>query len=320
MDPTSTGVLPTTMTAARLHRRGGPEMMAVESSAMPEIRPADVLVEVRAAGITPSELGWEPTWTKPDGSDRTPIVPSHEVAGTVVLAGAEVDELAVGARAFGLTDFFRDGAAAEYVAVRAADLAAWPQGLDAEEAAALPLSGLTAWQALFDHGHLLAGQSVLVHGAAGGVGTFVVQLAHHERAHVTAVVSTRDIEYVRSLGADEVIERQSVAFERVVSPVDLIVDTVGGDVLERSWSVLAPDGRLVSIAPSSRDIAARDPRGRFFVVTPDRGELDELAALVERGELQVIVERTFALSRAREAYEFAQREHPRGKVVLKVRA
>ena len=158
-----------------------------------------------------------------------------------------------------------------------------------------------------------------MHGAAGGVGTFAVQLAHHQGAHVTAVVSTRDVEYVRDLGADEVIDRQASAFERVLSEVDLIVDTVGGDVLERSWSVLAPNGRLVSVAPSSRELAARDPRGHFFVVTPDRGELEQLATLVERGGLRVIVERTFALSRAREAYEFAQREHPRGKVVLRVR-
>ena len=243
--------------------------MAVESAALPGVGLGDVLVEVRAAGITPSELGWEPTWTNADGSERTPTIPSHEVTGTVVLAGAEVDELRVGARVFGLTDFFRDGGAAEYVAVRAADVATCPPGLGAEAAAALPLSGLTAWQALFDHGHLLADQRVLVHGAAGGVSTFVVQLAHHTRAHVTAVVSTRDIEYVRDLGADMVIDRQTSAFDRVLAEVDLIVDTVGGDVLERSWSVLAPNGRLVSVVPSSREIAARDPRGHFFGIPSD---------------------------------------------------
>ncbi len=126
MDATPTTARPTTMIAARLHRRGGPEVMTVESGTLPEVGPADVLVEVHASGITPSELGWEPTWTNPDGSERIPVIPSHEVAGTIVIAGPAVDELTVGSRVFGMIDFYRDGAAAEYVAVRAADLAVWP--------------------------------------------------------------------------------------------------------------------------------------------------------------------------------------------------
>lgn len=309
---------PTTMRAARLGARGGPEAIVIERIPVPSLRDGDVLVGVRAAAITPSELGWLPTWTNPDGSERAPTIPSHELAGVVVAAGAAVRDLWAGMPVFGLADFYRDGAAAEHIAVHAADLADWPQSLDSVTAAALPLSGLTAWQALFDHGHLLAGQRVLVHGAAGGVGTFAVQLAHHEGAHVTAVASARDGDFVRDLGADVVLDRQAPAFDAPARSMDLIIDTVGGDVLVRSWPLLAVDGRIVSIAPSSRSIADEDPRGHFFVVTPDRGVLSELARLVERGELRVIVERTFPLDETRQAYKFAQREHPRGKVVLRI--
>jgi NADPH:quinone reductase-like Zn-dependent oxidoreductase len=293
--------------------------MVVETIPAPVAGPGDALVAVHAAAITPSELGWEPTWTHPDGSARVPVIPSHEMAGVVVALGADVAEPRVGTRVFGLTDFYRDGAAADLVAVRAADLAEMPARLDAVEVAALPLSGLTAWQALFDHGHLLAGQRVLVHGASGGVGSFAVQLAHHAGAHVSAVASGGDAAMVRDLGAEIVIERAPGPFPVEPGSFDLVLDTVGGDVLDRSWPVLAGDGRLVSIAPSSGDIAARDPRGHFFVVSPDRGELAELVRLLGRGDLRVVIERTFPLDQAREAYEFGQREHPRGKVVLRVR-
>ncbi len=315
----SAPALPTTMRAARLHARGGPARIVVESAAVPSLRSRDALVEVHAAGITPSELGWGPTWVREDGSDRTPIIPSHEVAGVVVAVGRDADESLVGERVFGLIDFFRDGAAAEYTTVKASDLALWPTTVDPATAAALPLSGLTAWQALLDHGSLAAGQRVLVLGAAGGVGSFTVQLARWRKAHVTALGSARDVEFLRELGSDEVIDRDAASFDEIVSDIDLVVDTVGGETLERAWVVLAPRGRIVSIAPSSREIAKRDPRGRFFIVTPDRRELAQLSQLVEKGELRAVIERTFTLDQTREAYEFGRDEHPRGKVVLRVR-
>jgi NADPH:quinone reductase-like Zn-dependent oxidoreductase len=307
------------MLAARLSRRGGPEQIVLERVGLPYRRPSDALVAVRAAAITPSELEWVPTWTREDGTERSPIIPSHEVMGTIEAVDPGFAGPPLGARVFGLTDFYRDGGAAEFVAVRADDLAEWPASLDPVLAAALPLSGLTAWQALFDHGHLVAGERVLIHGAAGGVGSFAVQLAHLQGAHVIAVTSGRDLEFARNLGADIVIDRDDPTLDPGMSPVDLIIDTVGGQVLERSWPLLADDGRMVSIAPSSRAIAERDPRGRFFIVVPDRAELVELAQLVEAGRLRVIVERTFSLAETREAYEFGLRQHPRGKVVIRVR-
>jgi NADPH:quinone reductase-like Zn-dependent oxidoreductase len=310
--------LPATMTAARLHERGGPERIVVEQAPIPVAGPDDTLVAVHATAITPSELGWAPTWTRPDGSPRVPVIPGHEVAGVIAAVGRNVDDAIIGRAVFGLTDFFRDGAAAEYVAVKAGDLAAWPDGIDAHTAAALPLSGLTAWQALFDRGELQAGQRVLIHGAAGGVGTFAVQLARWRKAHVIAIASAPDAGLLQELGSDEVVDRDAAAFEEVVTNVDLVIDTVGGETLERSWQVLKPAGRIVSIAPTARAISQRDRRGRFFVVAADREELKQLAWLVERGKLRAIVDRTFPLAEAREAYVFGQTEHPRGKIVLDV--
>jgi NADPH:quinone reductase-like Zn-dependent oxidoreductase len=314
-----TNTLPTDMTAVRIHDRGGPEAIVIERTGLPVVRPKDALVRVVAAAITPSELSWVPTWTHPDGTSRTPITPGHEVAGVVAGLGNQVEGLELGTPVFGLTDFFRDGALAEYVAVQASDLAVRPPGLEELTAAALPLSGLTAWQALFDHGELEVRQRVLIHGATGGVGTFAVQLAKWWSAHVIAVGSPRDLEFLRELGSDEVIDRLASPFEDVVSDIDLVIDTVGGDVLERSWRVLKPGGRVVSIAPSSAEIRSRDPRGRFFVVRPDRDELDEIARLIIRGDLKAVIERTYSLGDAQAAYRFGQTEHPRGKLVIRVK-
>jgi NADPH:quinone reductase-like Zn-dependent oxidoreductase len=309
---------PATMVAARLHVQGGPDAIVVEETPTPALRRGDALVAVEVVAITPSELGWASTWTHPDGSGRTPVIPAHEVAGTVAAAAADVASNVVGRPVFGLADFDRDGAAAQYVAVHAADLAERPARLPAAQAAALSVSALTAWQALFDAGALASRGQVLVHGAAGAVGSFVVQLAHWAGARVIAVGSGRDLDYLRGLGADEVLDRHAVAFEASVSDVDLVIDTVGGDVVDRSWSVLGPAGRIVSIAPSAQDIARRDPRGRFFVVRPDPAELEHLAALVIEGTLRVVLDRTFPLEQAGEAYAYAIDDHPRGKVLLTV--
>ena len=318
--PANAPAIPTTMRAARLAARGGPDQIAIDTVPVPGLGPDDALLAVHAAAITPSELGWEPTWTRPDGSDRSPITPSHEVAGEIVAVGRGVDGGLIGRRAFGLTDFYRDGAAAEYVAVRAADLADWPAALDVLEAAALPLSGLTAWQALFDHGRLEPDERVLIHGAAGGVGSFAVQLAHWRGAHVTALASAPDHALLKELGANVVLDpRSATAALDAAGGMDLVLDSVGGAALEASWRRLSPRGRIVSIAPTSRSIADRDSRGRFFIVAPDRGELVELADLVEGRLLRVIVERTFSLDETRQAYEYGLGEHPRGKVVIQVR-
>jgi NADPH:quinone reductase-like Zn-dependent oxidoreductase len=310
----------TSMAAARLHARGGPEQIVYERVAHPPLRPGDALVRVFAAAITPTELSWESTYTTHDGTDRLPSIPSHGVSGEVVQLEAELSGISVGDDVYGLTDFWRDGAAAEYVAVRAADLALRPTSLDHAHAAAMPLSALTAWQALCIRGWLSARQRVLIHGGAGGVGTFAVQIAHMLGAHVLATAASRDTGFVQQLGADIVIDYTTTRFEDVSGEVDLVLDTVGGETLRRSWTVVKPGGVVISTVkkPSPAHAAQRGARGMFFVVEPNRGQLIDLAGLADAGRLRPVIASVFPLARARDAYTVGLAGHVRGKIVVAV--
>ncbi|MGW3510097.1 NADP-dependent oxidoreductase [Streptomyces sp. NPDC000994] len=219
-----------TMRAVRAHRRGGPEQLVYEAAPRPRPGPGDVVVAVRAASITAGELAWDATWTDSfDGSgrERTPVIPAHEVSGVVVEHGAGVTAPALGAEVYGLIPFLRDGAAAEYVAVPAGILAAKPAGLDHRSAAAVPLPALTAWQGLVGQAHLESGQHVLVHGGAGGVGSFAVRIAAALGARVTATAPARDTEFVAGLGARNVIDYAGGRFDDHVADVDVVFGTVG---------------------------------------------------------------------------------------------
>jgi NADPH:quinone reductase-like Zn-dependent oxidoreductase len=312
---------PDHMNAIRIHEVGGPERMVYEQAPRPRLASGEALVEVYAAALTPAELTWKETWADHSGKSRLPVIPSHEVSGVVAAVGEGVADPKPGAAVFGLTDFSRDGAAAEFVAVRAADLALKPRSIDHLHAAAMPLSALTAWQALFDHGGLVAGQRVLIHGAAGGVGSFAVQLARAKGAEVIAVASGRHREFLQGLGANMVVDYETARFEDVAHGVDLVLDTVGGEALKRSWTVLKPGATLVSIAepPPESDAARTGARGTFFIVEPNRVQLSELARLSDAGQLRTFVSKVFALSQARAAYETLLRGHLRGKIVLRVK-
>ncbi|MGX5185850.1 NADP-dependent oxidoreductase [Streptomyces avermitilis] len=228
--------------------------------------------------------------------------------------------VAVGDEVFGLIPFVHDGAAAEYVSVPAGILAPKPKGLDHIQAAAVPLAALTVWQALVDHALLEPGQHVLIQGGAGGVGSFAIQIAVALGARVTATVSTRDIGFVTSLAVGTVIDYRTQRFEDHVRDVDVVVDLVGGDTQTRSWHVLRPGGVLVGIAapPDPERGAARGARGVFFVVEPDRTQLEKITQLIDSGRLKPTVDRVVPLPRAREAYEALEKEHPRGKVVIEI--
>jgi NADPH:quinone reductase-like Zn-dependent oxidoreductase len=308
-----------TMKAVRLHRPGGPEALVYEDAPVPALTPGDALVRVHAAGISPAEFTWG-LYETSDGRSRLPKIPSHEVSGVVAAVAPGVRDVAVGDAVYGLTDFSRDGGAAEYVAAPAADLAPKPRSLDHASAAAIPLSALTAWQALFDHGRVESGRRVLIHGGAGGVGGFAVQLARWRGAEVIATASARDVDFVRQLGADEVVDYHATPFQTVVRDVDVVLDTVGGTTLERSWSVLRPGGLLVTLLrPPSPDWAAgRAAAGLSVLVEPNRTQLNELSRLVDAGVIRPVVEAVLPLDRAREAYERGIRGHPRGKLVLAV--
>jgi NADPH:quinone reductase-like Zn-dependent oxidoreductase len=310
------------MHALRAHARGGAEALVYETAPMPSLTIGDVLVRVHAASFTPTELSWPSTWIDRSGHDRAPIVPGHEVSGVVSALGYGATGFAVGDAVYGLTDWYRDGAAAEYVAVSARNLARKPATLAHADAAATTLSGLTAWQALFEHGHLAAGQTVLIHGAAGGVGTYAVQLARAAGARVVATGRAWARDLVTGLGADVFVDVEGERFEEAAPRVDIVLDVIGGEVLERSLAVLKPGGTVVSGVPLPSDLpkAYGDRRAMFFVVEPDRVQLDELARRIDAGQLRPIVGATVDLKDGPAAFAQKQRGGRPGKTILRVRS
>ncbi|MFG2659268.1 NADP-dependent oxidoreductase, partial [Streptomyces sp. NPDC048425] len=246
-----------------------------------------LIVRVHAAGFTPGELTWPGTWTDRAGRDRTPSVPGHELSGVVTELGYGTTGLTIGQRVFGLADWSRDGSLAEYTAVEARNLASLPADVDHVTAAALPISGLTAWQALFDHGRLTTGQTVLVHGAAGGVGSLAVQLAREVGARVIGTGRAADRETVLELGADVFFDLQAERLEDI-GDVDLVFDVIGGDILDRSTALVRAGGTLVTIA-TPVIVQPADGRAVLFVVEPDRARLADLAGRVREGRLKPIV-------------------------------
>jgi NADPH:quinone reductase-like Zn-dependent oxidoreductase len=310
------------MKAIRVHARGGPEQLVFEDAPEPEVRSGDVFVRVFATGITPTELRWDETYQHADGTPRIPSIPGHEVSGLVERVAPDVDDFRPGDAVYGLAEFPRDGAAAEFAAVRAVNLAKKPRSIGHAEAASLPLAALTAWQALFEHGGLVAGQSVLIHAGAGGVGSLAVQLARWRGLRVFATSSARDVAFVRSLGADTVIDYRAERFEDKARDVDMVFDTVGGETQERSLGVLRKGGVLVSVVSRvPPGVAERHGiRGVYFIVDGNRAQLEQIATLVDGGKLKPIIARVFPLARARDAFEFGATSHAPGKIVLEVAA
>jgi NADPH:quinone reductase-like Zn-dependent oxidoreductase len=309
-----------TMMALRAHTRGGPEQLVYESAPIPTAGPGEALVAVRAAGITFAELTWDLSWTTRDGVYRTPVIPSHEVCGTVAALGPAATGVVVGEDVYGLIDFDRDGAAAQYVTVPAEALAAKPATVSYAEAATLPLAALAAWQALVDHAKVQSGERVLVVGAAGGVGVYAVQIAAALGAHVVAADVGVHAGLVRDLGAAEFVDTDTTLFPDRLSTMDVVLDGVGGEALPYGYSVARPGGRLVSLGAPPDESAARAAgvRAMYFIVTPDRAELTGLARWVDDGTLRPVVGATFPLSEGGAAYESGHGRHNPGKTVLLV--
>ncbi len=283
----------------------------------PEPTPAgnDVLVQVHASGFTPDELSWPSSWTDRLDRDRTPSVPGHELAGVVTALGYGTAGLSVGQRVFGLTDWTRDGTLAEYTAVEARNLAPLPGDVDFSVGASLPISGLTAWQGLFEHGRLQAGQSVLVHGSAGGVGSMVTQLASEAGAYVIGTGRAGSRRTALDFGAQEFVDLESDALEDV-GGVDLVFDVFGGDIGRRSAGLVKEGGILVSIAGP---VEARPVGGLAidFVVESDRRQLAEIVQRVRSGRLRTNIGTVVPLDDAVAALN--PTAHVRGKTVIRVR-
>ncbi len=298
------------MRAIRLRAPGGPDELGLDVVPVPRPMPGEALVRVHAASITRDELEWP--------VDRLPATPSYEVSGVVAAVGADVGVDDVGDPVYALLAFDRDGAAAEYVVTAADLLAPKPRALDHIEAAAVPLAGLSAWQALFDHGDLERDQRVLILGAAGGVGHLAVQIARARGAYVIGTASPENVERVLGLGAHEVLATGAgadAALDPVdLDPVDLVFDTVGGERFARAAAAVGPGGRIVSVAEPPPEGIDAD----YFVVEPNHGQLAELTRLAESGALRPEIDSVYALEDAPAAFERSMAGGKHGKVVLRV--
>jgi NADPH:quinone reductase-like Zn-dependent oxidoreductase len=275
----------------------------------------DVVVEVHASGFVPTEMEWPSTWTDRRDHDRTPSIPGHELAGVVSTLGYGTTGLSVGQRVFGITDWHRDGTLAEYVAVEARNLAPLPGDVDFTVGASLPISGLTAWQGLFDHGRLRAGQSVLAHGAAGAVGSMVTQLAREAGAYVIATGRAADRQKALDYGAAEFVDLGNDALEDV-GAVDLVFDVIGGDIQRRSAGLVRAGGTLVTVVGPPEHRPA-DGLAIDFVVESDRAQLIEIVQRVRDGRLRTNIGNVAALDDAVAALDPTERR--RGKTIIRVR-
>jgi NADPH:quinone reductase-like Zn-dependent oxidoreductase len=304
------------MKAIRMHEPAGISALAYEE--VPDATPGlgDVLVQVAACGITHNELDW-PIWTCRAGHRRSSVIPGNEVSGVVAALGYGTAGLAVGDEVFGLTDQLRDGAAAEYVAVEARNVALKPRTAGHVEAASIPRAGLTAWQALFDHGHLANGQTVVIHGAGGAVGSTAVQLARWAGAQVIGTGRSRARALATDLGCDRFLALDAEGLADAAGQADVVLDTIGGEVLAQSPALLRPGGTLVSIKAAAELPAGRDDiKAVIFVQESSRPQLAELARLVDEGHLRPQVGAVYPLAQAAEAYRAKAAGGLPGRVVL----
>jgi NADPH:quinone reductase-like Zn-dependent oxidoreductase len=305
------------MNALRLYDSRGSEAVVLEEVPMPAPGTGEVLIRVHATAVTPGEVEWYPTWHTRGGAPRSHPIPSHEFSGVVEAIGPEVTGLKKGDPVYGMNDWFSDGAAAEYCVASPAGFAPKPATIDHLHAAAVPISGLTAWQALFERGKLAAGQKVLIHGGAGGVGSIAIQLAAWKGAFVATTVSEANAEFVRTLGAHEPIDYRRSNFEEVAADADLILDLVGGDTLARSFRAITKGGRVVTVAASAESSGDPKVTEAFFIVEPSREQLVELAKLIDAGVVRPILSEVLPLEKGAQAY-FLLKKSSRGKAVLQV--
>jgi NADPH:quinone reductase-like Zn-dependent oxidoreductase len=320
-DKKSASATSQTMKAIRIHRYGGPEALQYEDAPRPQPQAGEVLIRVHAAGVNPIDWKVREGHMKDFWPHKFPLILGWDLSGVVEELGRGVSRFKIGDEVYSVPDPTRDGAYAEYVVVRESELALKPKSLHHVHAAAVPLAALTAWQALFDAGQLVSGQRMLIHGGSGGVGHVAVQLAKWKGAHVFGTASTKNQELLRELGVDEPIDYTKQKFEDVARDVDLVLDLIGGETQERSWSVLKNGGVLLSLVqpPSVEKAKALGVRAAFVAGHPSGAQLAEIAKLIDSGELKLTIDRILPLSEVRRAHELSQSGHTRGKIVLRVK-
>jgi NADPH:quinone reductase-like Zn-dependent oxidoreductase len=309
-----------TMKAVRIHNYGGPEVLRFEEAPRPAPAAGELLIRVHAAAVNPVDWKIRKGHLKDYLTYSFPLILGWDVSGTVEAIGPGVTSFREGDEVFSRPDIARDGAYAEYIVARASEVALKPTSLDHVHAAAIPLAGLTAWKGIFDTAGLSAGQTILIHAASGGVGSFATQLAKWKGAYVFGTASGSNQSFLKQLGVDEPIDYTKTRFEDVVHDVDVVLDTIGGDTQQRSFGVLRKGGILVSTVspPSQQEAAEHGVRATHIFIQPDAAELTAIAGLVDDGIVKPFVETVLPLSDARQAHELSESHHTRGKIVLKV--
>jgi NADPH:quinone reductase-like Zn-dependent oxidoreductase len=311
------------MKAVRIHNYGGPEVLNYEDAPRPQPGPGEVLIRVHATSVNPIDWKVRAGYMKDFLPHSFPLILGWDVSGVIEEVGpnpAATGQFKKGDEVYSLPDHTRNGAYAEFIVVRESEVALKPNALHHVRAAAVPLATLTAWQALFDTAQLEPKQRILIHGAAGGVGHFAVQLAKWKGAHVIGTASATNHEMLYKLGADELIDYATQRFENAARNIDVVLDTIGGDTQEDSWQVLRKGGVLVSLvqAPSEDRAKERGVRGIRLAARPNGHELAEIAKIVDAGKLVPVIDRILPLSEVRRAHELSQSGHTHGKIVLRV--
>ncbi len=306
------------MKAISIHQYGGPEVLGYGEAPQPTAGKGQVLVRVQAASVNPIDYKLVSGAMKAISPLEFPWIPGGDFSGIIEAIGAGVTEVKQGDSVYGHSP--GGGAYAQFVVASAAMVSAKPAKLSYVEASSVPLAGQTAWQGLFDQGHLQKGQTVLIHGGSGGVGTFAVQLARWKGARVLATGSSSNAEYLRSLGADQVIDYKATPFESVAKDVDVVLDLIGGETHQRSYTVLRRGGYLISTVqpPSEEEARRHGVQALVYRMQPSRAILEELAKLLDDSKIKVVVTKTYPLSQAQEAWAQIMSKHTRGKIVLEV--
>jgi NADPH:quinone reductase-like Zn-dependent oxidoreductase len=310
----------TTMKAIVVHEYGGPEVLKYEDVPRPEPKEDQILVRVIAAGVNPVDAMIRSGMFAKYEKDVFPIIPGADIAGVVEKVGSKITRSKTGDPVFGYVSLKGGGGYAEYALATEGDTAAKPKSLTYVEAAAVPIVALTAWQALIDTAKLNAGQTVLIHGGSGGVGSFAIQIAKARGAKVIATASTANQDLLKELGADVAIDYTKQKFEDIAKDVDVVLDSIGRDTLARSYGVVKKGGFIVSIVaqPDRAELDKRGIRSAVLSVEPNANELAEIGKLIDQKKIKVIVSQTFPLSEAAKAQEQVATGHTRGKIVLKV--
>jgi NADPH:quinone reductase-like Zn-dependent oxidoreductase len=312
----------TTMKAVQIHSYGDPEVLTYENALRTEPGEGEVLIRVQAAGVNPIDWKIRSGQMKEVMPYKLPLILGWDIAGMVEAVGSGVNSLKVGSPVYGSLNMNGNGAYAEYAVAGVSDIALQPTTLKPTQASTVPVVALTAWQALFEIGKLSAGQRVLIHGASGGVGSLAVQFAKWKGGWVIATASAQNHDRLQELGADQILDYNTVRFEDVAQNVDVVLDTIGGDTQERSWSVLKKGGVLIStVSPPSKQTASTyGVRGEILFVQPNSRQLTEITQLIDAGKIKLNVETVFPLTDVQKAHDLGQKGQIRGKIVLQVAA